>query len=68
MMDYIKVFKQNEDISNQDKVIKEAVECLDRFGDYFEKEDLEGMDSCFHFPHYIISGNEVICWNEGGKL
>ena len=36
--------------------------------DEIEKEDIEGMDSCFHFPHYILSGNEVICWNEGGKL
>lgn len=68
MKDYVKIFKQNEDISNQDELIEGALRCLDRFGDYFEKEDIEGMDSCFHFPHYILSGNEVICWDEGGKL
>ena len=68
MKDYVKLFKQNEEMSNQDEIIEGALKCLDRFGACFEKEDIEGMDSCFHFPHYIISGNEVICWNEGGKL
>lgn len=66
--DYVKIFKKNEEINNYDEMIKGALECLDKFGKYFEKEDLQGMDSCFHFPHYILSGNEVICWNEGGKL
>ncbi len=68
MQDYIKIFKQNEKIENYDMLVRGALECLDRFGEYFEKEDLQGMDSCFHFPHYIISGNEVICWNEPGQL
>ena len=40
MKDYVKIFKQNEDISNQDKIIDGALECLDRFGAYFEKEDI----------------------------
>ena len=66
--DYIEVFKHNSDTLQYDKIIKEALECLDKFGKYFEKEDLEGMDSCLHFPHYIISGNEVICWEESGNL
>lgn len=68
MRDYVKVFKKNENIGNHDMLIKGALECLDRFGEYFENEDLQGMDSCFHFPHYIISGNEIICWNEPGQL
>ena len=68
MEDYIKIFKHNKIANNYDELIKGALECLDRFGECFEKEDLQGMDSCLHFPHYILSGNEVICWNEGGKL
>lgn len=68
MEDYIKIFRQNEIVNNFDEQMKGALECLDRFGDCFEKEDLQGMDSCLHFPHYILSGNEIICWKEGGKL
>lgn len=68
MNDYIKIFKQNEDVSSSETLIKGALDCLDKFGECFEKEDLEGMDLCFHFPHYILSGNEVICWDEPGKL
>ena len=25
------------------------------------------MDSCCHFTHYILSGNEVICWETGNR-
>lgn len=68
MTDYIKVFKHNTDDLQQKTLIEGALECLDSFGKYFENEDLEGMDACFHFPHYIISGSEVVCWKEAGQL
>jgi hypothetical protein len=36
MKDYIKIFKQNEDINNYDELSQGAEDCLDRFGDCFE--------------------------------
>lgn len=68
MSDYIKIFRQNEKIDNYDMLINGALECLDKFGEFFESEDIQGLDSCLHFPHYIISGSDVICWNEPGQL
>ncbi len=67
MTDYIKVFKENQNY-NYDLLINGAIQCLDKFSDSFEKEDVKGMDSCCHFPHYLLSGNEVICWEEEGQL
>ncbi len=68
MTDYIKVFKHNTDDLQQKTLVKGALECLNKFSICFENEDLVGMDSCFHFPHYIISGSEVVCWQEAGQL
>lgn len=67
MKDYVSIFKENQNYDN-DLNIKEAIKCLDNFRTSFEKEDLKGMDLCCHFPHYLISGNEVICWEEEGQL
>lgn len=67
MRDYVEVFKQvgkNSEI----ECIEGALECLDRFGSAFEREDIVGMDSCCHFPHYLVSGNEMICWENKGQL
>ena len=36
MEDYIKIFKQNKIANNYDELIKGALECLDRFGEFFE--------------------------------
>lgn len=41
---------------------------MDRFSAAFEDEDIDGMDVCCHFPHYLLSGSEVICWEEAGQL
>ena len=68
MNDSIQIFKHKAQESQQETLIEGALECLSKFGKYFENEDLQGMDSCLHFPHYIISGNEVICWKEAGQL
>jgi hypothetical protein len=68
MTDYIRVFKGDELKQDNDSMISDAMECLLKFADCFEKEDLDGMDACCHFPHYIISGNEVICWEKPGQL
>lgn len=68
MSNYIQIFKHNTDDLHQNILVEGALECLNKFGRCFENEDLAGMDACFHFPHYIISGNEVICWTEAGQL
>ncbi|WP_310605468.1 hypothetical protein [Anaerosporobacter sp.] len=67
MKDYVEVFKKNIE-QNNDSMIEEAMKCLNEFAEYFEHEDLAGMDSCCHFPHYLLSGNEVVCWETAGAL
>lgn len=67
-MDYISVFKRGIPNGNVENMIKGALNCLDKFAYSFEKEDLIGMDECCHFPHYILSGSQVICWEKPGQL
>lgn len=68
MQNYINVFKEKKNTEDFDMLVKGAMKCLDKFGEFFEREDIQGMDSCLHFPHYIISGSDVIFWNEPGQL
>lgn len=49
-------------------MIKGALSCMDKFSYCFEREDLVGMDICCHFPHFILSGNQVVCWEKSGQL
>ena len=67
MVSLLEVFKEKQ---NHDEVryIEEALACLDRFGIAFENEDIEGMDACCHFPHYLLSGSEVMCWQSKGQI
>ena len=67
-MDYISVFRGEIISENVDVMIKGAMDCLDHFAHCFEEEDLAGMDGCCHFPHYILSGEQVICWETPGQL
>ena len=67
MRDYVEVFKEDQK-KDESKYIQEALVCLDKFGAAFENEDIEGMDACCHFPHYLLSGNEVICWQNKGQI
>ena len=67
MCDYIEVFKEKQ-TNDEEKYIEKAFECLDKFGAAFENEDTEGMDNCCHFPHYLLSGNEIICWQNKGQI
>jgi hypothetical protein len=68
MKDYISIFKVSKTNHNQEEMLKGAMSCMDKFAECFEKEDIAGMDGCCHFPHYLISGNEIICWKEQGQL
>lgn len=67
MTDYVELFKINKEI-DKENIIKESIKCLEEFSNCFECEDLLGMDSCCHFPHYLLSGNEVIYWETKGAL
>lgn len=48
--------------------IQEAMKCMDDFARAFEGEDLAGMDDCCHFPHIIISKEQVIVWEAPGQI
>jgi hypothetical protein len=48
--------------------IAEAVHCVEAFTERFNARDLSGMDSCLHFPHVILSGEQLVIWNEPGNL
>jgi len=66
--DYISVFKDGKTNHDQEEMINGVMNCMDKFAKCFEHEDIEGMDECCHFPHYLISGNEIICWKGQGQL
>jgi len=67
LTDYVELFKKNKEVDNEN-IIKESIKCLEEFSKCFEGEDLIGLDTCCHFPHYLLSGNEVICWERKGVL
>ncbi len=68
MSDYISIFKGGKINQDQEEMINGVMNCMDKFAICFENEDIAGMDECCHFPHYLISGNEVICWREKGQI
>jgi len=49
-------------------VIAEAVRCVEAFTERFNARDLIGMDRYLHFPHVILSGEQLVVWNEPGNL
>lgn len=67
-LDYISVFKDGIPNGDVESMIKGALSCMDKFSYCFEREYLVGMDACCHFPHFILSGNQVVCWEKPGQL
>ena len=67
-MDYIDIFKQTSEESVVCETVQKAMECMKKFASAFEAEDIAAMDDCLHFPHYLLSGNNVICWENPGQL
>ena len=67
-MDYIDVFKQASEESVDCEIVLKAMECMKKFASAFEAEDIAAMDDCLRFPHYLLSGNSVICWEKPGQL
>jgi hypothetical protein len=68
MEDYIKVFNPEQSSQPIEDLVDGALKCLDHFGDQFNAGNPEGMDDCLHFPHYLLSGNELIVWKSRGQL
>lgn len=68
MRDYMQIFSPEESTTSEQTQIQDVLNCYDAFGKYFNDEDLEGMDSCLHFPHYLVSGNEMLVWENKGQL
>lgn len=57
-------FDQTQDAA----MIAEAVQCIEAFTDRFNARDLDGMDRLLHFPHIILSGEQLVIWSEPGNL
>ncbi len=68
MKNYDKIFKPDRGNESNEELITGAIKCLDGFGEQFNAENLDGMDDFLHFPHYILSGNEIMEWKTRGQL
>ncbi len=68
LKDYKEIFKPIRSNKSDDELISAAIKCLDGFGEQFNAGNLEGMDDFLHFPHYLLSGNELIEWKTRGQL
>lgn len=68
LKDYKEIFKPIRSNNSDDELISGAIKCLDDFGEQFNAGNLEGMDDFLHFPHYLLSGNELIEWKTRGQL
>jgi hypothetical protein len=68
MNDYLKIFKPQDNTESNEALISKSMECLDQFGMCFNSQDLAGMDSFLHFPHLLLSGNDLLTWDKPGQL
>ena len=62
------VFVPAGDDADTDAMIRAAVATTDAFTDRFNARDLAGMDALLHFPHVILSGEELIVWEAPGRM
>jgi hypothetical protein len=68
MTDYVKIFKPESSAESDKSLIAGATKCLDDFGAQFNAGNPAGMDDFLHFPHYLLSGSELIEWQSRGQL
>ncbi len=47
--------------------IAQATQCLENFTAAFNRQDLQGMDACLHFPHQMWSGAQLLVWQQPGS-
>ncbi len=68
MKDVHKIFSPENSNSEDKEILKECFECLQKFSDAFDEENLDKMDEQLHFPHYLFSGNEMTVWEKSGNM
>lgn len=56
------------DAFNEKAMERAAIACIEAFTDAFNARDLAGMDRFLHFPHVILSGENLVIWDRPGQL
>ena len=62
------LFQPHSDGLDDVTMIAAAIRCIDDFTDRFNARDLAGMDALLHFPHVILSGEQLVIWDRPGQL
>jgi hypothetical protein len=62
------LFVPVDDDIGEAAMVSAAIECVEAFTDRFNARDLEGMDARLHFPHVILSGEQLVIWDKPGQL
>ncbi|MFD1940722.1 hypothetical protein [Paradevosia shaoguanensis] len=68
MMNADSLFQPAPHADNDDAMVEEAIRCVEAFTSRFNARDLAGMDAHLHFPHIILSGEQLVVWTEPGNL
>jgi hypothetical protein len=67
MTDFLNFVSSSHSATSEDETVQSASECLDRFTEFFNACDTNGMDGELHFPHVMFSGSSRIEWLEAGQ-
>jgi hypothetical protein len=63
------LFLPQQDAADDDaSKVGHALAVLDAFTVAFNARDLAGMDAQLHFPHVILSGEQLVVWEKPGQL
>ena len=62
------LFQPAPNIDSDIAGVQEAIRCVEAFTAQFNARNLKGMDALLHFPHIILSGEQLIVWTEPGNL
>jgi hypothetical protein len=62
------IFTPTGDGQDPQAMIAAALATIDGFTARFNARDLAGMDDHLHFPHVILSAEQLIIWPERGQL
>ncbi|MFD1560521.1 hypothetical protein ACFSHT_33600 [Paraburkholderia silviterrae] len=59
---------QQDDPGDDASKVRLALAVLDAFTAAFNARDIAGMDAQLHFPHVILSGEQLVLWETPGQL
>lgn len=68
MSDYNHIFNPGDGAEDHAAMAANAVACVEAFSARFNARDLAGMDARLHFPHIILSGEQLVIWEKSGQL